>query len=324
MIKPGQIWGEEIVKKLNQSDIILMLISASFFNSKYIRTVELKLAKDRHDKGRVRLIPIIARECYWQDDPIVSKLQVLPDGDKAIDSKVNWQSEDQPYTEIVKGIVSIFNEIKPEKEKIPNPKVSSTMRKTADPPIDINSEREETVIHDRKKPDNGGKKPPKTVYYAIGLVFLLALSLVKFFIDYQKRSSEEVRITLAVSNKLAEVRAKLARACTEKVMSEAKVRYTQWRQSPKTKPKNIHEDQKKEDTTDPLPEVNVKINIIHPPNTTVERIDFDPRVPHTIGSESTTVTVIRNEQYKATFYFANGIQPRTIYFNSQNYQIVLR
>lgn len=68
MILAGAEWSEEIKERLNASDIVLLLISASFFNSQYIFEVELQVAIERYEKSLCIIIPIIVADCYWEGD----------------------------------------------------------------------------------------------------------------------------------------------------------------------------------------------------------------------------------------------------------------
>ncbi|MDX2134597.1 MAG: SUMF1/EgtB/PvdO family nonheme iron enzyme [Saprospiraceae bacterium] len=56
-IKPGELWDQEIRRRLGESDLIVMLVSDDFFNSDYIHDVEMTEALDRHNRGASRLLP---------------------------------------------------------------------------------------------------------------------------------------------------------------------------------------------------------------------------------------------------------------------------
>lgn len=77
-IDPGNEWDKEIKKHLQQADIVLMLISQLFLNSKYIQSEELRVALDRHDLNECRVIPIFTRTCNLRGHPQITKLQGLP------------------------------------------------------------------------------------------------------------------------------------------------------------------------------------------------------------------------------------------------------
>jgi hypothetical protein len=76
-ITAGSDWNAEILENLASADIILLLISADFLTSTYIKSKEIKIAMERHEAGDAIVIPIICRPCDWQSAPF-GKLQALP------------------------------------------------------------------------------------------------------------------------------------------------------------------------------------------------------------------------------------------------------
>ena len=59
--------------------------------------------------GRARVIPVICRDCNWQDAPIGS-LKALPKDGKSI---ISWSNKDQAFLEITKGIKEIIKTLQP-------------------------------------------------------------------------------------------------------------------------------------------------------------------------------------------------------------------
>jgi len=96
----GQEWDSTIRNELASADIILLLISVDFNNSQYIWDKELAVALDRQEKKEARVIPVILRECEWQDMPY-GKLQALPSGGVPVQK---FPNPDEAYTNIAKGI----------------------------------------------------------------------------------------------------------------------------------------------------------------------------------------------------------------------------
>jgi hypothetical protein len=96
----GQEWDKTIKDEIARADIILLLISVDFNNSQYIWDKELAVAMQRHEKGEARVIPVILRECEWQDMPY-GKLQALPAGAKPVQK---FTLADDAYTNIAREI----------------------------------------------------------------------------------------------------------------------------------------------------------------------------------------------------------------------------
>jgi hypothetical protein len=99
-IVPGEDWDGEIFRKLNDADLIVLLISASFFASDFCYTREMMSALERHEDGTARVIPVIARSCDWKNSDL-GKIQALPTDAKAIQS---WSDKDEAYMSVVSGL----------------------------------------------------------------------------------------------------------------------------------------------------------------------------------------------------------------------------
>lgn len=110
-IMPGDLWDDEIRKRLKSSDLILLLISDDFFASEYINQVELQEVLSLHRQGKTRLLPIIARHCGWEEMKYISNLQALPPEGKPIVSK-EWSSADEPYHTVFQGVKLVIRDIK--------------------------------------------------------------------------------------------------------------------------------------------------------------------------------------------------------------------
>ena len=102
-INPGVEWEKEIVQHLDTADIILILVSADYYDSAYIHEVEIKYALARHEKGEAKVLPIIVRPVDFSDDPIISRLQVLPTDSKPVTDR-HWQNRDDAWLDVVAGV----------------------------------------------------------------------------------------------------------------------------------------------------------------------------------------------------------------------------
>src|SRR5216684_9393103 len=73
-ISAGTEWEREINQRLNEAEIILLLVSPDFMDSDYCYGIEMKRAIERHQRGEALVIPVILRPVYWQGAPF-GKLQ---------------------------------------------------------------------------------------------------------------------------------------------------------------------------------------------------------------------------------------------------------
>ncbi len=76
-IRPGDEWESSILQKLDDADLIILLVSHYFLASKYCYTIELKQAIARHQQGTACVTPIAVRRCMWRGTPM-ARLQGRP------------------------------------------------------------------------------------------------------------------------------------------------------------------------------------------------------------------------------------------------------
>lgn len=107
LIMPGTLWADDIIKKLNASDIVLLLVSADFISSYYCIEVEMKLALQRHQRGEARVIPVFIRPADWSKMPF-AVIQGLPRGAKPVS---NWPTPDEAWLDVTQGIRRVVEEI---------------------------------------------------------------------------------------------------------------------------------------------------------------------------------------------------------------------
>ena len=103
----GDDWGAEINQNLEAADIILILVSIDFINSKYCYDIELDRALERHAAASCRVVPVILRGCLWQHTPF-SKLQALPRDAKPA---ATWEDLDMAFANVAEGIRLVAEDI---------------------------------------------------------------------------------------------------------------------------------------------------------------------------------------------------------------------
>jgi hypothetical protein len=87
-IKPGAEWDETIKAQLEQSHLILFLVSPGFMASDYIQDYEVPLAISLHREGLARVVPIFIKHVEWKG-AVFGKLQGLPRDEKFLDTQEN-------------------------------------------------------------------------------------------------------------------------------------------------------------------------------------------------------------------------------------------
>ncbi|MBV8857200.1 MAG: toll/interleukin-1 receptor domain-containing protein [Acidobacteria bacterium] len=107
LLVPGSHWDEKIVRNLDASRIILLLISPDFIGSEYVETVELKRAAERHARGEAVVIPVLVKSTLWTEvkfgEGTLGALHALPHKLKFITA---WRDKDTAYAEVAAGVAS--------------------------------------------------------------------------------------------------------------------------------------------------------------------------------------------------------------------------
>ncbi len=104
----GSEWDAKIKQKLQEADIVLLMVSRKFIATDYIWDVEIGQAINKHNKGEAVVIPIILSPCVWTGKATpFSKLSALPQKGKPISKH---EDQDEAWTEVLQGIKKVINQ----------------------------------------------------------------------------------------------------------------------------------------------------------------------------------------------------------------------
>jgi O-acetyl-ADP-ribose deacetylase (regulator of RNase III) len=98
-IMPGSDWQVDIETAIEETDMMLLIVSSSFLNSPYCTGVELGRALQLHDDRKLIVVPIIARPSDWR--PLLGRFQALPKDGKPISS---YSDLDEANLNVVLGL----------------------------------------------------------------------------------------------------------------------------------------------------------------------------------------------------------------------------
>jgi F-box protein 11 len=122
----GSSWDVEIKAALERATIALLLVTANFMASEYIKNVEIQAAlRNRKEKGCI-VIPVLCRACDWELLQI-SDIHWLPmDPKRKLKPLAEWHGADRDagLTQVVKHIrerVEALERGKPSSEPAPSP-----------------------------------------------------------------------------------------------------------------------------------------------------------------------------------------------------------
>lgn len=106
-ISPGEEWSKAIEGAIGRSDIVIAIMSVNYFGSDYIQDVEIPNYMRMYHEGKVKVIPIIARVCTWEDSQI-GKFQALPSNGIPVSLS---DDIDSSYIHIVQELKKVFESI---------------------------------------------------------------------------------------------------------------------------------------------------------------------------------------------------------------------
>lgn len=145
-IPAGENIDQKVLQELNQSNIILLLVSNYFIASHYCIEVELKKAIERMKKNECIVIPIILQSCTISDNLSFSRLKRLPEDGHPISDRKFFQTQ-------MDGCTNVTNHLKNDLKKFfPNATIKNKNTKRQ-----INKTNAENVYIELYK--NGKKQP---------------------------------------------------------------------------------------------------------------------------------------------------------------------
>jgi len=98
---------------IQTADVILLLLSADFFNSDYCFEEEVTIAPQRHHCKEAVVIPIVARPCQWRETDLAN-IHGLPRDMRAVSV---WEDRDMACNNVAEGITSVAREAQRKKSE---------------------------------------------------------------------------------------------------------------------------------------------------------------------------------------------------------------
>lgn len=126
-IAAGSVLDDAIDDALEASEVVLLLVTASFLASDYCYSREMKRALERHELGEAVVIPVIVQPCDWEHAPFGNLLAAPKDG-RAI---TTWPNMEEAYADVARQIRTVVEKLTGASPKPPSP---ATKRLPVPPP----------------------------------------------------------------------------------------------------------------------------------------------------------------------------------------------
>ena len=98
-IRPGREWEPAIIDRLRSSQVILLLLSPAFIDSKYCYQKELDCALTRHKDRTALVVPVLLKPVAWRDRKF-SPYQAIPRGEQGAKPVTKWRPHAKAWIEI--------------------------------------------------------------------------------------------------------------------------------------------------------------------------------------------------------------------------------
>ncbi|MBW4653176.1 MAG: toll/interleukin-1 receptor domain-containing protein [Kaiparowitsia implicata GSE-PSE-MK54-09C] len=106
-IKAGEDFARETSEHLKSSDVILLLISSDYLDSKSNNDIEIEEAIQRHNNQKARVIPVLLRRVDWQNT-FFENLKPLPCNGSPVSS---WSNQDEALFDVAKGVRDVVEDL---------------------------------------------------------------------------------------------------------------------------------------------------------------------------------------------------------------------
>ena len=77
-LEVGEDWYQQLNEMMLSARLGLLLISAPFLSSKFVRAEEIPRLFEQHEEGGMKIYPLLVRPCPWERVAWLAKLQLRP------------------------------------------------------------------------------------------------------------------------------------------------------------------------------------------------------------------------------------------------------
>lgn len=93
LVQAGDAWKEQIEGAIDRADVAILLVSADFLTSAFIREKEIARILQRRAITTLRVIPVIVKPCAWLKVAWLKDIQVYPRDGRALSKGTDHQVE---------------------------------------------------------------------------------------------------------------------------------------------------------------------------------------------------------------------------------------
>lgn len=107
-LQAGDVIDETIAQRIDEADIILLLVTPRFLASDKLYENQLAQALARHDKNEVCIIPVLMSDCDWEMASFAKLFTILPRDTQAINNKPDKAKALKKTVEEINNIIKFY------------------------------------------------------------------------------------------------------------------------------------------------------------------------------------------------------------------------
>ena len=106
-IVAGSDWRDDIDRRFRDADVVVLLVSDEFLQSKYCMDVEVPLVLERASRNEAVVVPVIVRPCDWQKTILQTRQVVLPHNRPV----TQWGNRSEAWRIVIHRILSAASDL---------------------------------------------------------------------------------------------------------------------------------------------------------------------------------------------------------------------
>lgn len=108
-LRAGEYWYNSILEEMELADVAILLVSADYFASDFVRLEEVpRLLERRRQEGMV-IVPVICRPCVWRQIPWLSSMLVRPHDGRPLSLRPRLSQIEAEITSIIEEVLRLVS-----------------------------------------------------------------------------------------------------------------------------------------------------------------------------------------------------------------------
>jgi TIR domain len=112
-LRPGEPWRDKIMQAIDSAQVAVLLLSANFYESEFISSVELPSMLMKRSTAGLTVIPVICNHCRFERDPDLNGFQAICSPTRPME-RLPHPEQERNWDELAKTLERLVNHQRPE------------------------------------------------------------------------------------------------------------------------------------------------------------------------------------------------------------------